>query len=499
VDAPPARYACLWIPHFAAAAVVRGDPALRGRPVAVLTGTPTTRAVHEVSEEAWAAGVRPGMTAGEAVTRASGLVSRERNLEAERSAAAALLEVAIAVSPRVEAAAPDRLHLDLAGLAGLFGDEPRVAERLARGAESLGLPARVGVASSRTTAGLATRAAAGVTIVPAGGEAAFRAPLPVALLEPAPDLAAALERWGIRTLGALAALPPAGLLARLGVEAARLRARACGEDPTPFVPYTPPVPCVEALALDWEVTALEALIFVLRHLLDRLAARLALRECGAAALMLTAGLADGTAHRRRVTPPAPLREPRTWLALLRADLEALTLPAPIVSVAVEVEPVRVGPVQPDLLTPKRPSPHELARTLGQLSALVGPDRVGAPALGDTHRPDAAGLAPFTGTVARQAAVAALALTSPVTLACRRFAPPLPAAVAVRDDTPRRVEARGVAGTVVACAGPWRTAGEWWTDAGWSREEWDVALPDGAVYRLALDRVTGEWTVDAVYD
>jgi hypothetical protein len=48
------------------------------------------------------------------------------------------------------------------------------------------------------------------------------------------------------------------------------------------------------------------------------------------------------------------------------------------------------------------------------------------------------------------------------------------------------------------AGP-GTAGEWWTDTTWSREEWDVALPDGGVYRLVLDRTSGSWSVDAVYD
>jgi hypothetical protein len=72
-------------------------------------------------------------------------------------------------------------------------------------------------------------------------------------------------------------------------------------------------------------------------------------------------------------------------------------------------------------------------------------------------------------------------------------------VTARDGQPRHIEAPGVAGAVVACAGPWRTAGEWWTDTAWSREEWDVALADGAVYRLVLDRATSAWTVDAVYD
>src|SRR5262249_60478310 len=138
------------------------EPARRGGRVAALAGTEPTRPVSEPSPEAWAAGVRPGMSAGEAVTRAPGLVGRLRDLDAERSAAAALLDVAAATSPRIEAAAPDRVHLDLTGLA-LFGDERQIGERLALGAARLGLPARVGGPGGRPAAGLGTRAAAGVT------------------------------------------------------------------------------------------------------------------------------------------------------------------------------------------------------------------------------------------------------------------------------------------------------------------------------------------------
>ncbi|MBI3456615.1 MAG: DNA polymerase Y family protein [Candidatus Rokubacteria bacterium] len=493
------RYACLWVPHFAAVALGRRDPTLRGRLVAALVGTPATRTVLEVTAEAWAAGVRPGMGVGEALTRAPGLVGRDRDPETERSAAAALLDVARATSPRVEVTAPDRVHLDLTGLRELFGEEWRLGERLAQGAASLDLPARVGIAGTRTVAALAARVASGVTVVPAGQEPAFLAPLPVALLEPPPDLAACLERWGIETLGELAALPGPALATRLGTPGARLQALARGEDGGPFVAAQAPEQWSEALSLDWEVATLDALVFVLRRLLERLAARLALRELGATALGLVFGLAGGAVHRRRLPLVAPLREPRTLLGLLRADLEGFTLPAPIVSLAVEAEAAPLRPVQPDLLEGNRPSPHELAQMLGQLSALVGRDRVGAPVLGDTHRPAAIGVASFTGGIGRKAAVAALALSDAATLACRRFSPPLSARVRLRGGSPHDVEAPGLRGPVVASAGPWRTAGEWWTDTAWSREEWDVALADGAVYRLVLDRATGTWSIDAVYD
>ena len=96
-------------------------------------------------------------------------------------------------------------------------------------------------------------------------------------------------------------------------------------------------------------------------------------------------------------------------------------------------------------------------------------------------------------------MAALALTDAATLVSRRLSPPHPAVVELSEGAPIRVEAAGIAGPVLASAGPWRTAGEWWTDTAWIREEWDVALSDGAVYRLALDRAAWAWTVDAVYD
>ena len=54
-----------------------------------------------------------------------------------------------------------------------------------------------------------------------------------------------------------------------------------------------------------------------------------------------------------------------------------------------------------------------------------------------------------------------------------------------------------------CAGPWRTSGAWWEHDGqagpWSRDEWDVALTDGAVYRIFRDRVTDGWFIDGVVD
>jgi protein ImuB len=502
VAAASSRYACAWAPGFAAAALVRQDPTLRGRPVAALRGT-TVRTVVAVTSEAAAGGARPGMSATEAATRVPGLVGRLEDAEAERAAAGALLDAAWATSPRVEIIECGCLALDLAGLGALFGAERRIGERLRAAGEAVAVPLQVGIGATRTIARLAARARGGVLVVPPGAERAFLAPRALAFLEPPPDVALALERWGVDTLGALAALPTAALLARLGPPAVQLQALARGADAGPFVPHPPPAPCREAVTLDWEVPALPALAFILDRLLARLEARLVLREAGAAALHLTLRLADGGAHAHRLGIAAPLRDARTLGRLLRTALEALRLPAPVVAVAVEAELAPLAALQADLFAPPRPSPRELGEILGRLSAVVGGDQVGAPVVPNTLRPGAVAMAPFpggdTGIDIPATGHRPPAWVTGAALVHRRLVPPRRAQVECQAGRPVRVEAEGLRGAVVARAGPWQTAGEWWAETAWDREEWDIALPDGTACRLVRDSTTGTWTIDAIYD
>ena len=86
---------------------------------------------------------------------------------------------------------------------------------------------------------------------------------------------------------------------------------------------------------------------------------------------------------------------------------------------------------------------------------------------------------------------------------------MPARVAVADGRPVRVttDRRGfTGGAVTHCAGPWRTSGEWWAvhtsgagGVGWDRDEWDLSLSDGAIYRVFRDRDANSWFIDAIVD
>jgi protein ImuB len=93
------------------------------------------------------------------------------------------------------------------------------------------------------------------------------------------------------------------------------------------------------------------------------------------------------------------------------------------------------------------------------------------------------------------------------LCLRRFRPTRYAQVIVVNRLPVRVISPTVNGRVVMAKGPWRASGEWWKQDAWSRDEWDVALESGALYRLYQEVAAqkpeegsgGRWFIEGSYD
>ncbi len=217
-----------------------------------------------------------------------------------------------------------------------------------------------------------------------------------------------------------------------------------------------------------------------------------------------------------------------------------------------IDPTPGRVLQHTLFSRALPTPEQVSTLLARLGAVMGRDRVGAPVDVDTHRPGAFATKPFetdheaADRSAREAgsgAVSSMASpepSAPIVSALRRCRQPVPARVSVEDGRPVRLttDRRGFAGgTIVRCAGPWRTSGHWWAgraggaggageagraggaggageagragragrerspqaDAAWDRDEWDVALSDGAVYRIFQNRDTEAWFIDAIVD
>jgi protein ImuB len=427
-----------------------------------------------------------------------------------------LESVARACSPRVEAHGDDVVVCDARGLTRVIGAPAVIAEEMRRMAWERGLGVRVAIAGSQTAAWLLAHVRPGATIVPSGAEARMLERLPLSALITLPGLptpikivAEALsicDRWGLATLGDLARLPRAEVLTRMGPVGARLHQAACGEDATPMVPTGEAPRFVERMELEWPVEGLEPLSFVLARLCDALSITLARADRGAVTITTRLRLVTRAMHERTLTLPSPMREAKTLRTLILLDLEAHPAPAGIDVVEVEcgVTPGRIA--QGSLLAYTVPTPEDLSTLLARLQALVGDTRVGAPVIVDTHNTRVSSMKPFVLGKNPEPRTAPRTQNPEPRTSIRRLRVPVPVKVQVERGRPVRVAlsermALRESKDVTTAAGPWRTSGHWWTSDAqtWDRDEWDVALETGVIYRLARNRQTDAWELEGEVD
>ena len=149
-------FGCIFVANFPVEAILRAEPDLRSRAVAVLEGKPPLQKIVSVNEKARDAGVSLGMTKLQ-IEGCTEIALRDRSELQESTAHQALLDCAHSFSPRVEGAALDTVLLDLSGLDSLFGPLAKIAREISHRASSIGLQTNVAVAHTLDAALLAAR------------------------------------------------------------------------------------------------------------------------------------------------------------------------------------------------------------------------------------------------------------------------------------------------------------------------------------------------------
>jgi protein ImuB len=412
---------------------------------------------------------------------------------------ALLLECANRFSPLIEQTSADAVIFDVEGMGRLYATPGQLAEAIVAQA---GIPVSVGIASNPDAAWHAARGFSGITVIPPGEEAKVLAPLPLNLLGGSPQTAETLYLWGIRTFGEFAALPPMGVAARLGKEGVDLQRLARGEGYRRLRLLEDELHFEDEVELDDPVDLLEPLSFIMSRLLNDLCARLSARSLATTEIRLRLTLeiapANGApVHEATLRLPVPMRDPKAFLKMLQLELGSRPPCAPVEKVRLALEPVRPRTEQHGLFIPLSPEPEKLELTLARIRSLVGEDKAGTPEILDTHRPDsfrivALGHGPLSPAAPR------------THMALRRFRPPQFAQVRLQGGRPVHVASMNMASLsrgcpVLSCAGPWRTAGEWWKPDPWAHDEWDVALGDGGVFRLHRELPTERWFFECRYD
>lgn len=510
------RLACLLVPMFPLAARLRSEPELSGTAAAVFAGNGNAARLVAATRTARKAGLRPGMTLPQARALLPKLVARGRDEAGERAAREALLDAAERVSPRVEDAGEGVVYIDLDGLHRHFPDEKDLGRALIAAAKREGLPARCGIAGSKLAAHVAASLPGSPVAVPEGGEAAFLAPLPLSRLAPEVDLAGTLLRWGLTTIGDFAKLPAAEIAGRLGEAGRALHDVARGLDPRPFVPRRPPPGFTEGTSLEWPLVTLEPFLGMAEAALERLVRRLRDHAAGCVKLDLELSLDPDGRDARSLALPAPTRDARTLLSLVRLSLESKPPGAPVSGFAFTAHPDAPRPGQGTLFGPAEISPDRLATAMAKLFALLGDGRAGSPRTVDGHRPERFALVPWAPPPPppeRRPPREGRGL-----LAVRVLRPPLLLEVIVdgnghgKDDgAPSRPvslktlateAAKGMPdlqGSVRVASGPWHLEEGWWTAEPVARDYWDVELSTGPLCRIYRDTKSGDWFADGVYD
>jgi protein ImuB len=389
----------------------------------------TAAVLDAVSDEARRYGVRTGQKVTEAAALVANLaVSRITYGEID-AALGRVAEIALAFGPTaalrlvrtVETPgesprtpwgdAPfDTVWLDVTGSAHLVGGEEALLAELEERIGALGHRVRLAIAGGPRLAQALARWAQRSPCLE-GDDASAMATLPVQALPLEPETVRFLLQIGVFTVGDLARLPRAKAAARLGPRAAEVLALTMGRDDAPLVPYALPREITETVSFEEGVETTEALLFVLRGMASRAAARMGARGEATTRLEVEIPLDRSIAQLRAVdasiTMGASPPNPRSWLLgfhidlpsalateadllrALRAKLERTELFAPAVGVLLRIAQIVPAPqVQLDLSRDRAVDPDSLPALLAELSAEIGPDRVGLLATLDAHRPEA---------------------------------------------------------------------------------------------------------------
>ena len=316
---------------FYASVELLDHPELVGRPV-IVGGTDGRGVVSAASYEARAYGVSSAMSMSQALRRCPQAVVLPVRHSHYSRVSRQVMDILEQVTPVLEKVSVDEAFLDVSGAQRRMGPPVRIAQWIRSTIrQSLGLPASVGIASTKFVAKLASSHAKpdGLLLVPASATQDFLNVLPVGAMWGVGDKSAqALARWGITDVRALAATPVTQLEKILGAAAGRhLWELAHGIDLRPVTVGR------EEKSVGTESTFFDTLTSredARRVLLDQAhqcAARL--REGGmrSRVVVLKARGADFTTLTRSRTLSAPTDLARDIFAVVQALLSALPVPA----------------------------------------------------------------------------------------------------------------------------------------------------------------------------
>ena len=282
------------------------NPSLRGKPIAVGGGV-----VLAASYEAKAFGVHSGMPGRNARQLCPRLIFVNGHFSEYQRLGDAAIKIVGDYTPLVERISIDEAFADVAGCTHLFGAPAEIASAIRRRVRiELGLPISVGVARTKHLAKIASQVAKpdGLVVVDPSTELDFLHDLPVDLMwGVGPVTKARLAEVGVLTIGQLAQMPGQSLERLLGCAAGeKLGALAWNRDPREIKTHRRARSAGAQSALGIKPAQERVFRPALRHLADRIGARLRAKSLSGRTITIRVRFADLRAVTRSITFDTPV-------------------------------------------------------------------------------------------------------------------------------------------------------------------------------------------------
>lgn len=311
----------------------RRSPELRGRAVAV-GGTGSRGVIASASYEAREHGVASAQPTSVAKRNCPDLVVVPPDHRAYRETSIEVFEVFRSFTPLVEGLSLDEAFLDVSGLRLHFESSRDVATAIkSKIAQELELPASVGVAAVKFIAKLASDRAKpdGIYLVEQSSQIEFLHALPVtAMWGVGPATHAALERFGVETIGDLAAIPLESLMASLGPSLGRhLRDLADGIDLRKVEPDSESKSISVEETYDEDLAGAEVLETAILVHAERLSFRLRRAGLRGSTLSLKIRFPDFETITRSRTAQRPIDSGREIYAMAKDLMSAARVDSPV--------------------------------------------------------------------------------------------------------------------------------------------------------------------------
>lgn len=443
-------------------------------------------------------GLEPGLTLADARGRVRDLVAVPHDRRSDVALLHQLARACIRYTPSVAPDPPQGVMLDITGCAHLHGGEARMQRAIIIQMKKQELTTHAAIADTPDAARALARF---------GGNEVRT--LPVAALEMEEEMQQALRRAGFRSIGDLADLPRAPLVARFGRGLVDLLDRLLARQDPHIVPHRPDERITVERRFAEPIGRTEDVVDVIEALTEDAAAKLGERGQGGRAFAVRLHRSDGHIARLTVETSAPTRDPALVVRLLRERIDSLADPLDpgfgYDSIELIVPYAEALQEAQEALQPEHQTRADIGPLLDRLAVRYGAEHVLRFAAGDSHIPERSGMLQSRSSPPTGAAWLHPEPGEPPLRPLTLFDPPQRVEVlaAVPDGPPKRFRWRGKDYLITHEEGPERIAPEWWrrydghgSNPGLSRDYYRVEAEGGHRFWLFRHGLYGRETTNS---